>query len=984
MKIYSKIIILFTLFSTTVNFLQAQNRINQVLDNVSGANFTKISPFRLNQTATVVDNVFDENYKPIMLNIEPAALQQFNSQSNFLEMNLPISEKENLTLELYEANIFAENFKVVNSEGKEVIFEKGLHYRGRIKGNNQSICAISIMNNEISGFISDNTGNQNLKKLQNGTYALYYENKLLEKTGFICGIIEEPFSLPPTPNAVAAGVGCKIVDIYIEADNQMFLNNGSSITNTSTLATNNFNQVATLYTNENIEIRLTSIKVWDTADPYPGTNPSIVLNLFKSVLGTSFTGNLAHLFSGRNLAGIAYLNVLNNKSSAHGVSSMTFGGYYNGAFSTSPIGEITHEIGHNMGSPHTHNCAAWVGGGIDNCAGTYGAIYAEGSCTPANPPAGGGTIMSYCHLLSAIGTNYANGFGTQPGDLIRAKVLAATGLASSAPASPSTTGASRCDAGTLNLSASACTGGTIKWYNAATGGTSIGTGATFTTPSISTTTNYYASCTIGSCESSTRTLTAASIVPIAAPTGSSVSRCGAGFVTLIASGCSGGTIRWYGSLTGTAILSSTAGYVLSVSTTTSFYASCTIGSCVSPRTTFTATINTLPAAPVITNASRCGAGVLNLSATCPTGEVPNWYRFIVMDSPILVATGNTYSPTLSASVSYSVICTNALCSISGTATATVNPVIAPISESRESCGTGTVTLNATGCTGGSIKWYGSLTSTVILSTAIAYSPTVSVTTNFYATCTVGPCESVRVAYPVTVTVAPTPPVITNVSRCGAGSVTLSATCIAGTGTSWWSEDYISLLGTGSTFTTSVTSTTNYAVFCSSGIAFCYAVGMATATINPIPATPTVSPITIASGMATNLTASGTCSGTIQWFSNSTTTTLLASGVTYTSPTLTTNTSYDYACNSGLCSSPRGSVLVNVSACPPTIIMLSPTHNLITGTNPYETSGVFSATNKLTGGNTKYDSASGILLNPGFEVSGGATFSAIIDGCGGSY
>ncbi|RQO32250.1 hypothetical protein DBR32_01170 [Taibaiella sp. KBW10] len=54
------------------------------------------------------------------------------------------------------------------------------------------------------------------------------------------------------------------------------------------------------------------------------------------------------------------------------------------------------------------------------------------------------------------------------------------------------TGAQRCGAGTVSLTATANTGTTINWYNVPTGGTSLGTGSPFTTPSINTTTNYYA------------------------------------------------------------------------------------------------------------------------------------------------------------------------------------------------------------------------------------------------------------------------------------------------------------------------------------------------------------------------------------------------------------------------------------------------------------------------------------------------------------
>ena len=53
----------------------------------------------------------------------------------------------------------------------------------------------------------------------------------------------------------------------------------------------------------------------------------------------------------------------------------------------------SHEIGHNIGSNHTHWCG-WPGGPIDNCTDV------EGSCSN-NPAAQVGTLMSYCHTTSS-------------------------------------------------------------------------------------------------------------------------------------------------------------------------------------------------------------------------------------------------------------------------------------------------------------------------------------------------------------------------------------------------------------------------------------------------------------------------------------------------------------------------------------------------------------------------------------------------------
>jgi hypothetical protein len=61
----------------------------------------------------------------------------------------------------------------------------------------------------------------------------------------------------------------------------------------------------------------------------------------------------------------------------------------------------------------------------------------------------------------------------------------------------STTPGLRCGTGTATVGATGSAGTTIKWYAAATGGAAIGTGTSFTTPSITATTTYYAEAVSG-------------------------------------------------------------------------------------------------------------------------------------------------------------------------------------------------------------------------------------------------------------------------------------------------------------------------------------------------------------------------------------------------------------------------------------------------------------------------------------------------------
>jgi hypothetical protein len=155
----------------------------------------------------------------------------------------------------------------------------------------------------------------------------------------------------------------------------------------------------------------------------------------------------------------------------------------------------------------------------------------------------------------------------------------------------STTGASRCGTGTVTLQA-ATAAGTINWYAALTGGASLGTGTNYTTPSIATTTTYYAAVTNNGCTTNPRVAVVATVnaIPtITSTTGASI--CISGTGTLQAS-TAAGTINWYATLTGGASLGSGSSYTTpSIATTTTYYADVTNNGCTSnPRTSIIATV----------------------------------------------------------------------------------------------------------------------------------------------------------------------------------------------------------------------------------------------------------------------------------------------------------------------------------------------------------------------------------------------------------
>lgn len=105
--------------------------------------------------------------------------------------------------------------------------------------------------------------------------------------------------------------------------------------------------------------------------------------------------------SGGSFSGIAWLNQYCNKGATG--SNGTYGSYSYNAIGSSRTAATTalfvgHEIGHNMGSQHTH-CYSPA---VDQCYNAESGCYTG---TPSCPVGGKGTVMSYCHMGGASGAN---------------------------------------------------------------------------------------------------------------------------------------------------------------------------------------------------------------------------------------------------------------------------------------------------------------------------------------------------------------------------------------------------------------------------------------------------------------------------------------------------------------------------------------------------------------------------------------------------
>jgi len=422
-----KIFTIISLFSFVFSF--AQHEVGKRILELEKQK-TIFKPFSV---LSVVQKVADINLNKVVSNATIATIKAdvvndiVSTKYQNIELAIPYNGKI-ITVDLYQVNLLAEGFHVDTNKQKNISYQKGVYYRGIVKGDYTSIVSFNFFDGELNGIISNNELSNlvigKLDEVNNKTdYIIYADANLKVLNDSQCSLkVDESAAvdLPIASNKNTTSNRC--VSVYFEIDYDLFTNNNNSTTNTSNWMTSVFNNVQTLYNNDGISVALKSIYIWTTLDPYEGVGTSSTEYLYKfNEVRPVFDGDVGQLV-GIDSGGLGGLAVTTN-----GLCSQDNFSYsdVNISYSTVPtyswtVEVITHELGHLLGSPHTHKCA-WNGNNtaIDNCAGVAIGTSAEGySCmtTPPTLPSATekGTIMSYCHLLSGIGISFNNGFGSQP------------------------------------------------------------------------------------------------------------------------------------------------------------------------------------------------------------------------------------------------------------------------------------------------------------------------------------------------------------------------------------------------------------------------------------------------------------------------------------------------------------------------------------------------------------------------------------------
>ena len=418
--------ILFFLFVYTLSCYAQENLLLQDIQKAkdAGEGFIPVSTFTTVTIGAKHSTKIQEQFiKPGEVSILRYNKSTAKNLSKAITMPVPFKGKE-LQLELQEITL---EYTLRTSSGHVGNPDKTIkHYRGVVKGDPNSIVALTFGEDEVMGIIATDEGNLNLAlDRQLGEHILYNDQNMKQKPTFECGTIDDHHSLEHYRSEILLGpsksttdITTKVVRFYMETEFDIFQARGS-VAAVETFITGIYNQVAILYQNENIQTSLSELFVWNTIDPYTTSNIEDLLTQFQNIR-TSFNGDLGHLLTFRDVGGglaASFNGLCNNNDSAKLAVSMLQNNFQNVPNYSWSVQVVTHEFGHLLGSRHTHACV-WNGNNtaIDGCAGGT-----EGGCAVPGIPSNGGTIMSYCHWQS-VGINFNLGFGTQPGNVIRNNV----------------------------------------------------------------------------------------------------------------------------------------------------------------------------------------------------------------------------------------------------------------------------------------------------------------------------------------------------------------------------------------------------------------------------------------------------------------------------------------------------------------------------------------------------------------------------------
>ncbi len=336
------------------------------------------------------------------------------------------SFKENITIEENDFTFLLERSKFTDKKtifktnhNTEFTVAPGLYIKGEIPGVKNSILTISIIGENVFGFIEIDNDAYVLHDLKNSNYRFTKVDKTKNPTENFCqnDLLEENILFEQELTKLYEEYGAlkknsqpkdqkmsslRTVKVALECDNELLDLMGGDSLNVAQYALGLWASVHAIYERDvNVHIAVPYLNVWTETDPYPGSTATLLLNQFRSywVAHDPYTDrSVASLLSGNiGRGGLAWVGKLCSDFFGYSFMSLYSNYNYPSLDYYWDLHVTTHELGHNIGLVHTHSCT-WEPP-IDSCAAAE-----NGDCFSQTVPTAG-TIMSYCHSIAGGSVN---------------------------------------------------------------------------------------------------------------------------------------------------------------------------------------------------------------------------------------------------------------------------------------------------------------------------------------------------------------------------------------------------------------------------------------------------------------------------------------------------------------------------------------------------------------------------------------------------
>jgi hypothetical protein len=221
-----------------------------------------------------------------------------------ISFTFPLDIGEDLEMKMESVEIFSTEFKVLDSENKELDIQKGIFYQ---YSSHDTTAFLGVFDGQVIGNLYLSSKMLNLQEdktdLNADIYALLPELND-ESKQFNCGTPEPELdddelrkiqqdAKTPIPR------GFDPIDMYYEIDYGKYIEFNKNAANLTNWLSATFFIVKSIYNKKiGLDLRINAIKIWDKQDPYDHNNKDAFLTSFGNYLTRSkFPGDFAQLIT---------------------------------------------------------------------------------------------------------------------------------------------------------------------------------------------------------------------------------------------------------------------------------------------------------------------------------------------------------------------------------------------------------------------------------------------------------------------------------------------------------------------------------------------------------------------------------------------------------------------------------------------------------------------------------------------------------------